>query len=78
MTTQDIVRILIREGKFYRRESVNKNLNLRQKENGRFVNVEFRPITENDQPRRVKRVNDHVEALLQEYWAGAYGKSEVH
>ena len=75
-TTQDIVRILIREGKFYRRESVNKNLNLRQKENGRFVNVAFRPITESDQPRCVKRSSARVEALLEEYWASAYKKRE--
>jgi hypothetical protein len=75
-TTQEIVRILICKGQFYRRESVNKNMNLRQKENGRFVNVAFRPITENDQPRCVKRSSARVEALLEEYWASAYKKRE--
>ena len=75
-TTQDIVRTLIREGKFYRRESVNTRANLRQKENGRFVNVEYRPINEQNMPSRTARSTANVDILLREYWQSAYGKRE--
>ena len=68
-TTQDIVRLLIRAGKFYRRDNCNLQKNVRRKENGQFVNVEFRPITEVDQPTPAARSTSYVESLLGEYWS---------
>ena len=72
-TTQDIVRVLIREGHYHRRAPSQISDNIHQSENGRFVSVVYQSITE-ETPLEPEAHNDRVDSLLDEYWRSAYGR----